>query len=472
MQRKSNVFERYIKNYHSLNIDIYVEDNFLNVRFDRQVASTPYKPSPLANLYAVAASCKTETSYQIPEREIIRHIFHISPDNPENSNSFKGTQSKNDFSMSYGDAAEEFVPFVQETIIYKMSQIPHVLINWIAFYSIFINSTNDRYSKFQNIHFGSHLLLDENIDTENCVSTSVSTLIKKLISFKDKIPAYSEALNDLDKIYKYYVASRETDKPKKFLECLSPEIRCEILYNEQLKKLKNAGDTNQRELLIQGLAKEMTSKKEFLFMMDIIHTHEKIALFTPCLGQIAKNGGSYDKSFTELLFIYFAEICLFPDGRVGIANLDMNPAYIDFYANGKLYHDRLTDELLHLAPYLPLKFDIDCNIHEANKIMISQEYSKRLIDQGLLINSNYCKALFNVHNKWAFFTRVKLAGDNIFQLLSDDILDTILEKTASPHQCLFYNNKNPGFIQAVQSGKARGNAEHKEVENRRPLSPK
>lgn len=459
--------------YNNLNIDIYGnnEDGFLYVRFDIVNNSPYFETSSLVNLHDVAVTFHNERLLfedfrdgEIPDKKTLKHMLQIMPNEPDNLNSFKGKHTLKNISDKMN------VKINHETVIYKLSMVPHVMINWVACFSVFMNvNTNFSIIQFSDHnHLINHITENENVfRPENNNKFSVRTLMEKLITFKDSFLKYKNALNDLDKIYKYYAASRDSDQPKSLLRCLSSVNRCELLYSEQLKKLTDAEDAESKTMVAQQFAKEMVSKEEFLFMLDSIHTRNKIVLLIePCLGKIAHDRGKYKKSYTELMLIYFGNLYLFPEGKMGIGDLDKNPSYLADYDKGKPNHNILASELKHLAPLISVEFDYSCDVHKEKKIMFEPGCSLRLMNEGLHLTSDYCKELFNVHKKWAFFTRIQLAEGNLFNLLPNEILDDILVKSSSSQPRNNNIKANPGFFQAVASGRERGKKEHEEVENR------
>lgn len=470
-----------MRNRSHLNINIYSKDELFYVRFDvltqnlyiskiglNQILS-------LANLSAFAEKFTNEPYTQsdmtneesvISDKRILKHLLQMSPKEPRDINSLKAKLIANEIMINN-------IPFNHITITYLISNTPHVLINWLACYSKFINKANDL-SMFEHVQFNDHSQFEifnttnsNNLFSEvNYKNGSVRMMMKNMLNFKDSLITYQDTFNYLAKIYKYYEESRKTSDAKPLLQCLSDKTRCELIYKDKIESLSLMNNIKEREFdaLTSTLTKNITSKKlEFLFMLELLNSRDKINLIENCFGKRAHDNVKYRMDHTELQLLYFADFYLFSDGKMGIINLDKNPAYIEFYAEGKDNYHILTAEFVHLANCLGLEFEINCDFHKNKQMIFTADSSLKLADLGLHINTNYSKHLFNAYNKWAFYTKIRLAGDNIFRDIPEEIVDDIIVR-ANPSYQRFYNRQlHPGFFQAVQLGKEKGYQEHQEA---------
>jgi hypothetical protein len=221
-----------------------------------------------------------------------------------------------------------------------------------------------------------------------------------------------------------------------------------------LAKLNAAKNIQEKELAIMNMAKEMNCKSEFLFMLNELNVSAKISLISSCLGRKAPDK-IYTETHTEILLIRHAKFHLFTNLCLGIINLNKNYMYNEFYVSSS-GRSLLYEEIYHLAGYFSLDLKRGSNFYKDKKIIFTKLSSKELIYLGIHLNSTYFKKLSKVYSDWAFFTRLRLAGDNLFSTLKEDILDKILIK-ASPSKGRFYHRTTyPSFFQAAQLGKERG----------------
>lgn len=490
----------------NLNIDVYVKNAVLFARFDILSNSQDMidKISLLENIGHVAEKFSNKPMYiedfrndstQIRDKKIIQHILQIQPKEPNGLNSLKGESATNTI-MSHNKTEK---PISHMNITYRISSIPNVMINWIACLAVFMSQKGkyipehiqfSDHSQFEKINTHPEIMnllaqntsvciLMEKIHTflfsqKNCKNTFVRTMMEKILefqTFQPNLEHYQEAFTDLKKFYNSYAVNCKLAAPKTLVQCLSDQIRCDLMYGNQFSELsKPEKNIQQKELYILSLAETMISKKhEFLFMLDLMNSKNKISFIEPCMGKIAHDNEPYQMAHTELMLIYFAEFHLFPDGKMGIINLDKNPAYLQYYAEGKDNYNLLNDEVKHLANCLNLQLEPNCDFHQDKKIIFRADCSLKLASLDLHLNANYSKTLFNVYNTWAFYSRMHWAGNNKFSLLADEILDDILLKANPPFQRIYSDKSHLGFFHAVHLGRERGKKEHHEVDKRNLL---
>lgn len=479
------------RNY--LNIDVYVEDEVLYTRLDTSVFVLEFEESNQANhmldqinqpdLMVVAKKfAEAPLIYQdlaIPNimgsKHITKHLLEFSSKKLDNE--FKGEPTIkstppimiNPNTILNGKHA---------SIIYRISNIPHVMINWLAFFSIHLNYllTMDKKNLIQHIQFEDHSPFDNISEVvlpsithlyqgKNYISldNNLVLIMEKMVNFKLNLDNYQDALTDLGKVLDAYEKDRNGNTPKPLLQFLFESTRAELVYSKQVKKfsLGNHRDKESRFLSLT-LADQTTAKKlECLFMLETINASAKINLLTPCLGRIAHDKGRYKMNYTELELIYFAEFYLFPNGTMGIINLNKNFAYLQYYAVGKPNYNILSPELEHLANILDLQLERNCDYHKDQQILFTPACSIKLANLGLHLNGNYSKELFHVYQTWAFFTRLQLRGDNVFSKLPNDLLDNIIIEANSPYKGMYNNKIHPGFFQAVNRGKEKAIKEYK-----------
>lgn len=480
-----------MQNRNYLNIDAYIEDGVLYARFDTSILVLEFEESDkakskldeiisLSDLSAVAErftnESMTNSDYSnrtvLPSKYITKHLLQISPKELDNS-SFKGESTIKPITINVNPSIT--LKCHHASITYRISNIPHVMINWLAFFSIYYNQIKDR-RLFAHLQFADHsqfVNLNEAVSiknlyqADNCLSldTTVILFMKKMISLKPGLAGYQDAFNDLEKVCEAYESNRNSKNSKPLLQCLFESTRSELVYGEQVEKFSTLKVYQEKESHFSSLTltNEATAKKlECLFMLEAINSSAKINLIMSCLGKIAHDKGKYNISYTELVLMYFAEFHLFPNGTMGIINLDKNFGYLKDYAEGKRNHNILAPELGHLANVLGLELEPDCDYHKDKQILFTPACSLQLANMGLHLNGNYSKELFHVYQIWVFFTKLQLRDDNnVFSKLSNDLIDTIIVE-ANPSYKGMYNKIHPGFFQAVASGRERATQEYKE----------
>lgn len=201
-------------------------------------------------------------------------------------------------------------------------------------------------------------------------------------------------------------------------------------------------------------------RHECLYLLESINTKNRLAFLAPCLGKTAHDNEEYVMAHTELLLIYFADFQLLPDGSMAIVNLDKNPAYQKFYAEGKFNVAHIHNEFYHWAKCMGLEIEPGRNFHNDNAILFTASSSLKLKSLDLHWNANYCKTLFSLYLTWARYTRMTLANDNDFGKLPEEIQDHIFLMT-NPSFSRIYRDQS--FFHAIQTGKARGKEEHAQV---------
>lgn len=456
----------------AFNIDVYEKNRNLYVRFDilsnREDNTNILK---LKNLELLATESSQEPlkwadlkqdKKEIMDKDILKHLLDIQN---------KKTNGKDPLAYGFYERTKpgKFCSHIQ--ITYKLSVIPHILINWLTYLAIFINK--NLYLHFQ---FGDHTAfknMDKHTDINALVSGKrTSSVIRELMarivafkSFEPKLKRYKNALADLEKLYLDYCEGRKLADPKTLIQCVSDQNRCTILYDKQFKKIADSKDLQHQTSTIVSLATSMLSKRhECLFMFELINTRNKLLFIEPCLEKVAPDGKVYSMNHTELSLIYFAEFAYLPDGRIAIVNLDKNPTFIEYYAKGKPNFDIFHDELYYWAKCLGLEIEPGCNFHTDNAIIFKLFCTPIIENRGLHLNSRYCEILFNVYNTWAFYTRIAMA-DNNFNKLPKETLDQIILE-ANPSFKRICNLHNPGFFHAIEMGRDRGQKEHAEVVER------
>lgn len=467
-----------MENRNNCNIDIYSKNDVLYARFDIITKNGINILSALADLHSFAhshASQQRKMNDLLHDKthiygiNIIRNILKLSPKEPAGSNSLKGKLEVKQ-SLIQNELHSHLV------ITYQISNVPHIMIHWIIYFSIYINSLHKK--SLEHIQFSDHAsfemlnntsLIDYLFALENVHYCVIRHLMEKMLSFKT-IASYQSALTDLEKIYVYYINSRKVDANKALLQCVSDQIRFDLLCSERFQHftfLDHELIENKINILTLSLeSKPVSQKLEDMFMLNLLNSKEKITFLSTCLGKLAYNNEKYKMSDSELMLIYFAEFYLFPNGRMAIINLDENPAYLDYYAIGKIKHGIFNDELQHLAKHLNVEFEFDGCFHKQKRIMFTIECSEQLACLGLHMNYRYSQDLLNAYHLWALFTRIKLAGNNLFSSLPTEVIDHILVNTNPSYQRYYHKNIHPFFFKAVNLGKERGSIAYKEVVNR------
>jgi hypothetical protein len=472
-------------NQKNINIDVYAKDASLYVRLDI-LTSSPI-PKSFAHLDAtVTQYANTDLTQddlrdnrnEIYNKKILQHIIQMSPKEPDNINSF-AANAKNKIVSILGKNSFPFSLFTNKininhaVIIYKISPIPHVMINWLVFFYTLLNKhlyektyTNQYHIQFDNhIKFNNlgNIAIDE-LFSHSHTSRPIYKLIRSILKFNsDDLPNYKNALSDLNVLYINYSSINGS-----FIQYLTDINRFNIFY---AAKINTHNEVKALETLID--TSDITNKIEFLFMLELNNSKSKLSFLNPCLGIKAHDNNPYCLEHTELLLFYFAEFYLYSDGTMAIINLDKNPAYLDFYAKGKENYTIFHDELKYLAPILDLEF-LPGNFHDDKTIIFTPECSARLAKLNLHLNRYLTKDLFQAYITWTFFTRLylNLTENNIFQTLPYEIMNKIIIKTNPSYERFHNHASHPGFFRATELGKMRGYKEHNEIIQRKLISNK
>lgn len=169
---------------------------------------------------------------------------------------------------------------------------------------------------------------------------------------------------------------------------------------------------------------------------------QKIKLFTQVLAKPALDGYNYAFGYTEWYFIRDAIFCYDNSIKRMIIDVskdtDSNSGYSRWYAVGKDNHHIFADELVALFDILGMSFEKNINFHE--KIIFSEESSKKLLEMGLDIDVNNIKKVVKARNNHLFFQQVNKSGD-LRKYLPKEIIEAIfnfaeLPVQAPPQSCL------------------------------------
>src|SRR5262245_20431629 len=144
-----------MQNRNYLNIHPYIEDGVLYTRFDTSILVVEFEESnnakseldriiSLSDLSAVAESFTNQDMQNsdflnktvLPSKYITKHLLQISPKELDNS-SFKGELTIKPITINVNPSTT--LKCHHASITYRISNIPHVMINWLAFFSIYYN---------------------------------------------------------------------------------------------------------------------------------------------------------------------------------------------------------------------------------------------------------------------------------------------------------------------------------------------
>jgi hypothetical protein len=460
-----------------MNVDVFIENKYLCIRFDiisdhKKEISDILALSNLEQIATTYANARLvygdvmeiqSTKSDIYSKRIIKNSLKISSKRLS-INSLQGELKNKHFQIGRK-------MFNHNTIIYKLPTTPYALINWMIYLSIFLSQITPM-KMTDHIQLGGHAPFEavNNMNIEemnrlfysnNIKYTAVSTIMKIIVSFKDKtnneLAAYKDALIDFEKLCNYYLDNLASPVQKTLIQCIPDQTRFDLIYaDSQGKALDTVLNPNTD-----------SAKIEFLFMIELLCSKRKIDLILSCIGKTADDNNLYTTRYPELMLIYFGQFRLVEDKKIGIVDLENNPSYIDDYAEGKQNHDILVRELKHLAKCLEWEFDPDVDFHRDKKIVFSERFSSKLIESGLFINADFCRDLVNVYKLWTFLTKIKLENNNVFSKLSDDIFDSILTLASPRYQQFDHKIIYPAFFKAINLGKERGKQLHAEIADRK-----
>jgi hypothetical protein len=362
------------------------------------------------------------------------------------------------------------------SIVYQIPTQASVLINWIAFYALLIDSINPFLKENAHVQFGNHLWFNnlsestkiENLFCkENIRNKSVRYLMQKIVSMgsmlaKDmlllKAAVYQQAFANLKIVNDSCSGIVDGGILMQLVYWVSSHGRCRLFYSDQFKSFKQHISFPEKQKFVIDMAKEINCKNEFLFRLNELNSLAQIKfLQTRLLYRCDYVEMELRNSGDTLLFCH-AEFKLLKDGCIEIANLDKNIGYQFAYAKGKERYHLFDEDIKRLVFYLGLDLQEgqeNQNFHETNRIIFNEESSKQLIAQGLHLNAAYFKAIFQARQDWAFFTRLRLASNNCFSMLNEDVLDQILFRANTFNQSYFRAGHSL-FFQAVNAGKKQG----------------
>lgn len=170
---------------------------------------------------------------------------------------------------------------------------------------------------------------------------------------------------------------------------------------------------------------------EFLRRLNLC---QRIRLFRPALYNKADDGGLYQWRYTEWdKFLQFVKIRLDNRGNVYLdvadSKKDPESGYSTFYAAGKEHHKDFEREMKALAPYIGLSFQSDINFHD--KILFTQECSKKLFDMKLYLDVDSMKKIVKAKNTYRFFQEACKSGDFHVALQEHTLIEEIVKMIIS-----------------------------------------
>jgi hypothetical protein len=321
-----------------------------------------------------------------------------------------------------------------QTYKIEFSKIPHYALNWFVYFERFIEDNSCL-----------TITLDSKIIANDCARNDTAltflAILGKIKTLKDLSLDYQPTLMAMDTLI-LKVMNNEWS----FL--YAPIERLKIFYPDVLTNYKRAKcKTN----FVLELSKAMTTphqKEEFYFILNVLNIYTKTTFCKALMGKKAHDGGKYDREYTELNFLRFAEFSIQENGLMCI-DLSTNKVYEGHYAPKTRLHAIFYDEMQYLNQYIPWQMQ-NVELHADKVIVFTLETTEKLKEMGMHINANYFKLLIAVQNKWSFFNHLRLHdAESRFNLLPEEILDSILEESEP-------NKKHyPGFFEMVNLGKAR-----------------
>ena len=233
----------------SINIDVYLENNQLYVKFNifnKKKRDAAVERDLLENLTTMVGELQILgwhemllDSFAIASTNIATRLLEISPKQPNDINSFRGELIENDVLDNAGG-----VCFSQAIITYQLSTVPHILLNWIAYFELYLEYVK-QYDVIKNIQFDYHTQFNKLKNIINFIASSnnldidkvILQLMEKLLIYKDNFQ-YKEALTDCKLLYEYYKEIKKVSGYRTLLQCLSDKTRYKLIYEEKFQNIR------------------------------------------------------------------------------------------------------------------------------------------------------------------------------------------------------------------------------------------